>query len=148
MIAEGKLPAHVPTDFGYVTDAAQKEAQEKLARLVPNAKHIANTNSGHEIHKEQPQLVINAREARYRIINFNGLESEEGLARGTDRHQYGSRGDMVATILIWRCSGPAGSRYESLNLLVPPPRLERGTSRSTIQNCRFCNISISSLPAR
>jgi uroporphyrinogen-III decarboxylase len=53
MIAEGKLPAHVPTDFGYVTDAAQKEAQEKLAQLVPNAKHIANTNSGHEIHKEQ-----------------------------------------------------------------------------------------------
>ena len=40
MIAEGKLPAHVPTDFGYVTDAAQKEAQEKLAQLVPNAKHI------------------------------------------------------------------------------------------------------------
>jgi hypothetical protein len=57
MIAEGKLPAHVRTDFGYVTDAAQKEAQEKLARLVPNAKHIANTNSGHEIHKEQAQLV-------------------------------------------------------------------------------------------
>ena len=52
MIAEGKLPAHVPMDFGYVTDAAQKEAQEKLAELVPNAKHIANTNSGHEIHKD------------------------------------------------------------------------------------------------
>jgi uroporphyrinogen-III decarboxylase len=50
----------VPTDFGYVTDAAQKEAQAKLARLVPNAKHIINTNSGHEIHKEQPQLVINS----------------------------------------------------------------------------------------
>jgi pimeloyl-ACP methyl ester carboxylesterase len=60
MIAEGKLPVHVPTEFGYVTDAAQKEAQEKLAQLVPNAKHIANTNSGHEIHKEQPQLVINS----------------------------------------------------------------------------------------
>jgi hypothetical protein len=27
---------------------------------VPNAKHITNTNSGHEIHKEQPQLVIDA----------------------------------------------------------------------------------------
>ena len=60
MIAEGKLPANVPTDFGYVTDAAQKQAQEKLAKLVPNAKHITNTNSGHEIHKEQPQIVINA----------------------------------------------------------------------------------------
>ena len=60
MIAEGKLPANVPTDFGYVTDAAQKAAQEKLAQLVPNAKDITNTNSGHEIHKEQPQLVIDS----------------------------------------------------------------------------------------
>jgi len=60
MIAEGKLPATVPMDFGYVTDAAQKRGQEKLARLVRNAKHITNTKSGHEIHKEQPQLVIGA----------------------------------------------------------------------------------------
>jgi pimeloyl-ACP methyl ester carboxylesterase len=60
MIASGVLPADVPPDFGYVTDAAQKQAQEKLAKLVPNAKHITNTSSGHEIHKEQPQLVIDA----------------------------------------------------------------------------------------
>ncbi|HZR05060.1 MAG TPA: alpha/beta hydrolase [Candidatus Udaeobacter sp.] len=60
MIAAGKLPSDVPPDFGYVTDAAQKKAQEKLAKLVPNAKHITNTNSGHEIHKEQPQLVVDA----------------------------------------------------------------------------------------
>jgi pimeloyl-ACP methyl ester carboxylesterase len=60
MIKEGKLPKEVPPDFGYVTDAAQKKAQEQLAKLVPNAKHITNTNSGHEIHKEQPQLVIDA----------------------------------------------------------------------------------------
>jgi pimeloyl-ACP methyl ester carboxylesterase len=60
MIAAGKLPADVPQDFGYVTDTAQKQAQERLARLVPDAKHMTNTNSGHEIHKEQPQLVINA----------------------------------------------------------------------------------------
>jgi len=60
MIKEGKLPKEVPPDFGYVTDAAQKKAQAQLAKLVPNAKHITNTNSGHEIHKEQPQLVIDA----------------------------------------------------------------------------------------
>ena len=60
MIAAGKLSADTPPDFGYVTDAAQKKAQERLAKLVPNAKHITNTNSGHEIHKEQPQLVIDA----------------------------------------------------------------------------------------
>ena len=60
MIAAGKLSADIPPDFGYVTDAAQKKAQQRLAKLVPNEKHITNTNSGHEIHKEQPQLVINA----------------------------------------------------------------------------------------
>ena len=60
MIAAGRLAADIPPDFGYVTDAAQKKAQERLAKLVPNEKHITNTNSGHEIHKEQPQLVIDA----------------------------------------------------------------------------------------
>jgi pimeloyl-ACP methyl ester carboxylesterase len=35
-------------------------AQERLAKLVPNGKHITKTNSGHEIHKEQPQIVIDA----------------------------------------------------------------------------------------
>jgi hypothetical protein len=60
MIAAGVLPADVPPGFGYVTDAAQKKAQERLAKLVPNAKHISNTNSGHEIHKEQPQLVFDS----------------------------------------------------------------------------------------
>jgi pimeloyl-ACP methyl ester carboxylesterase len=60
MIAAGTLPPDVPQNFGYVTDAAQKKAQEKLAHLVADAKHITNTNSGHEIHKEQPQLVIDA----------------------------------------------------------------------------------------
>jgi pimeloyl-ACP methyl ester carboxylesterase len=60
MLAEGKLPPDVPPDFGYVTDAAQKQAQDRLAKLVPNAKHIADTNGGHEIQKERPQLVINS----------------------------------------------------------------------------------------
>ncbi len=60
MIAAGKLPTDIPPDFGYVTDAAQKKAQERLAKLVPKAKHVTKTNSGHEIHKEQPQLVIDA----------------------------------------------------------------------------------------
>ncbi len=60
MIAAGELPVDVPPDFGYVTDAAQKEAQSRLARLVPQAKQITDTHSGHDIHKEQPQLVIAA----------------------------------------------------------------------------------------
>jgi pimeloyl-ACP methyl ester carboxylesterase len=59
-IAAGLLPANVPPDFGYITDRAQKGAQAKLAALVPGAKHITDTNSGHEIHKQQPQLVIDS----------------------------------------------------------------------------------------
>jgi hypothetical protein len=48
-----------PPNFGYVVDAAQKQAEAKLARLVPGAMHITDTDSGQEIHKEQPQFVVN-----------------------------------------------------------------------------------------
>jgi pimeloyl-ACP methyl ester carboxylesterase len=60
LIAKGELPTDVPKDFGYVTDRAQKEAQAKLAALVPGAKHVTETHSGHEIHKDQPQLVTDS----------------------------------------------------------------------------------------
>lgn len=60
LIAEGRLPADTPPDFGYVTDAAQAKAQAQLAALVPGAVHITETDSGHEIQKEQPQLVIDS----------------------------------------------------------------------------------------
>ena len=60
MIADGLLPADVPPDFGDVTDRAKKEAQAKLAALVPGAKHIIDTDSGHEIDKDQPGLVIDS----------------------------------------------------------------------------------------
>jgi len=59
-IADGLLPADIPADFGYITDRAQKEAQAKLAALVPGARHVTNTDSGHEIHKERPQLVTDS----------------------------------------------------------------------------------------
>jgi hypothetical protein len=36
----------------------QRQAQADLAALVPGAKHITDTDSGHEIQKGQPQLVI------------------------------------------------------------------------------------------
>jgi ribosome-associated translation inhibitor RaiA len=60
MIVVGEIPIDVPPDFGCVTDAMQKKAQERLAKLVPNAKHITNRKSHHEIHKERPQLVVDA----------------------------------------------------------------------------------------
>jgi len=59
-IASGVVPANTPPDAGYVTDRAQKRAQAALAALVPGARHVTNTDSGHDIHKDQPQLVIDA----------------------------------------------------------------------------------------
>ena len=58
MIADGLLPADVPPDFGYVTDRAQKEAQAKLAEIVPGATHITDTDSGHEVQKDQPTSIV------------------------------------------------------------------------------------------
>ena len=52
--------ADIPPDFGYVTDRAQKVAQARLAALVPGVRHVDDTDSGHEIHKDQPQLVIHS----------------------------------------------------------------------------------------
>ena len=59
-LLRARLPPDMPPNFGYVIDAAQKAAQEALAKLVPNAEHITETNSGHDIHVEQPRLVIDA----------------------------------------------------------------------------------------
>ena len=49
LIAAGRIPRDTPPDFGYVVDTVQKAAQEDLAKLLPNAKHITNTNSGHDV---------------------------------------------------------------------------------------------------
>lgn len=60
MIASGALPPGTPPDFGPIFDAAQAKAQARLAQLTPDAVHITNTNSGHNIHLIQPQLVTDA----------------------------------------------------------------------------------------
>jgi len=44
---------------GVETWTAWRTAQDRLAKLL-NAKHVSDTNSGHAIQMEQPQLVIDA----------------------------------------------------------------------------------------
>ena len=60
MIASGAVPAGTPPGFGATFDAAQAKAQARLAELVPDAVHVTQTNSGHDIHLLQPQLVVDA----------------------------------------------------------------------------------------
>jgi pimeloyl-ACP methyl ester carboxylesterase len=59
-VAQGKLPAFVPADFGYTIDRAWNKAQDALARLVPNTKHIVVTGSGHNIQIDHPRPVTDA----------------------------------------------------------------------------------------
>jgi pimeloyl-ACP methyl ester carboxylesterase len=81
LIARRVLPANIPPDFGYVTDRAQKAAQAKLATLVPGARHVTNTNSGHEIHKDQPRLVVSS----IRDVVDAVRDGKTSLARQTKR---------------------------------------------------------------
>jgi pimeloyl-ACP methyl ester carboxylesterase len=63
MIAAGAIPTSVPPEFGDVFDAATVEAQARLAALAPGALHVTRTDSGHDIHLVQPQLVVEAVQA-------------------------------------------------------------------------------------
>jgi len=60
MIAAGSAPAGTPADFGVTFDAAMAKAQARLAQLEPDAIHITKTNSAHNIHLIQPQIVTDA----------------------------------------------------------------------------------------
>jgi pimeloyl-ACP methyl ester carboxylesterase len=60
MFEAGLLPSDMPANFGDALWQAQLAAQDALARAFPNVEHITNTNAGHYIQAENPQLVINS----------------------------------------------------------------------------------------
>jgi len=62
VLAHG-LPFPVPESSGFTSDELEgylRAANEDLATLVPNARFIVAADSGHDIHQDQPQLVIEA----------------------------------------------------------------------------------------
>ncbi len=59
-VAQHRLPAFVPKNFGYINDQAWNKAQDALARLVPDTKHIVVTGSGHNIQIDHPRAVADA----------------------------------------------------------------------------------------
>src|SRR6266446_6511711 len=50
----------LPADFPDALESAWKAAQDKLAALLPNTRHIVATKSSHYVQIEQPGLVIEA----------------------------------------------------------------------------------------
>lgn len=59
-ITSGQLPSYVDQPFADALWSAQLAAQDELAAKFPGATHITETNAGHYIHNEQPQLVLEA----------------------------------------------------------------------------------------
>ncbi len=56
----GQLPADIAEEFAKDLFRAVLDARANLVSQVPGARHITNTDSGHYIHQEQPQLVIDS----------------------------------------------------------------------------------------
>jgi pimeloyl-ACP methyl ester carboxylesterase len=56
----GLLPSDMPASFGDALWQAQLAAQDALPRAFSNVQHITNTNAGHYIQTENPQLVIDS----------------------------------------------------------------------------------------
>ncbi len=61
-VDDGTLPlsADQAEEFGKILFQAVLDARADLVSQVPGARHITNTDSGHYIHQEQPQLVIDS----------------------------------------------------------------------------------------
>ncbi len=59
-VDDGTLPADIAEQFAKDLFQAVLEARADLVSQVPGARHITDTNSGHYIHQEQPQLVIDS----------------------------------------------------------------------------------------
>ena len=61
-VEDGSLPltAEEAKEFGKLLFQAFVDARADLVSQVPGARHITNTHSGHYIHQEQPQLVIDS----------------------------------------------------------------------------------------
>jgi pimeloyl-ACP methyl ester carboxylesterase len=78
LVAQGKLPAFVPADFGYSNDRAWNKAQDALARLVPNTVHIVVNGSDHNIQIDHPQAVINS--IRYVFDRVRNMPDPPGLS--------------------------------------------------------------------
>jgi hypothetical protein len=77
LVAQGKLPAYVPADFGYSNDRAWNKAQDALAKLVPNTQHIVVTGSDHNIQIGHPQAVTNS--IRYVVDRVRNVPDPPGL---------------------------------------------------------------------
>lgn len=58
VIAAGNFPPFVTVELTDALWSSQLQAQDALAATFPRAEHVTETNAGHYIHHDNPQLVI------------------------------------------------------------------------------------------
>jgi hypothetical protein len=59
-VDDGTLPADIAEEFGNILFQAIVDARPDLVSQVPGARHITDPESGHYIHQERPELVIDS----------------------------------------------------------------------------------------
>lgn len=61
-------PGEIPADQANAADAVKETLDEEQVALVPNGELIVVPDSGHDIHIDQPQYVIDAVQAMYNLL--------------------------------------------------------------------------------
>jgi pimeloyl-ACP methyl ester carboxylesterase len=75
VISHGRMPAADERPPGWPIAGEEqllRELHEEIARLVPNGRHIIAEDSGHDIHKEEPELVVEAIESVIEAVRDSG----------------------------------------------------------------------------
>jgi hypothetical protein len=63
VLSHGRMPTEAERPPGWPIAAEEqilRELHEEIAHLAPNGRHVVAEDSGHDIHKEQPALVVEA----------------------------------------------------------------------------------------
>jgi len=101
---------------GVETWPAWRTAQDRLAKVL-NAKHVSDTNSGHAIQMEQPQLVIDAiREV---------IEAVRSGSHQVARNETDAELSPIAELARTKFPPGKGFLYSSLNTIVLGRILEK-----------------------
>jgi pimeloyl-ACP methyl ester carboxylesterase len=79
-VEAGQVPADIAGQFARDLFRAVLDARIELVSRVPGARHITETHSGHYIHTERPQLVIDS------VREVTGAARKKSCALGVKNH--------------------------------------------------------------
>jgi pimeloyl-ACP methyl ester carboxylesterase len=130
-------------DFGAggpETWGAWGSAHDRLAKLL-NAKHINNTNSGHAIQMEQPQLVVDA--IRQVVEAVRSGSRQVGYNKKTPSYRQSPKARVSRLDKLWKSDSPNQVCLQQSQVYEFPPGAGHPTSeRDKISLCAEFRLTI------